>query len=74
MSIKDTIETIVQAYVEVTGNTKTVTWDESKPNGDLLRCLSATKQQKYGILPRTPLIEGIKKTIVSYKNKYYNYE
>lgn len=69
VSIKDTIETIVESYKEVTGKTKTIEWDETKPNGDLLRCLSSTKQTKYGVLPSTSLKQGIKDTIVSYMKK-----
>lgn len=63
VSIKDTIETLVDVYREVTGKTKNIVWDETKPNGDLLRCLSATKQEKYEILPKTSLREGLKKII-----------
>jgi GDP-L-fucose synthase len=63
VSIKDTIETIVEVYKELTGNDKNIVWDTSKPNGDLLRCLSSEKQRKYGILPNTTLKEGIKQTV-----------
>jgi GDP-L-fucose synthase len=66
VTIKETIETIVDLYKEHTGNTKAIEWDESKPNGDLLRCLSSTKQEKYNILPRTSLREGLKQVIEKY--------
>ncbi len=66
ITIKETVETIVDAYKEKTGKNKKIVWDESKPNGDLLRCLSDEKQKKYGILPTTSLKEGIKKIIDSY--------
>jgi len=66
VTIKETIETIVDLYKEHTGTTKEIVWDETKPNGDLLRCLSSTKQQKYGILPRTSLRDGLKKVIEAY--------
>jgi GDP-L-fucose synthase len=66
VTIKETIETIVNLYKEHTGKTKTIEWDESKPNGDLLRCLSSTKQEKYNILPKTSLREGLKQVIESY--------
>ena len=70
VTIKETIETIVEVYKEIKGTDKHIVWDETKPNGDLLRCLSATKQQKYDILPRTTLKDGLKLTILSYINRY----
>lgn len=66
VSIKETIETIVSTYSELTGQTKTVAWDTTKPNGDPVRCLSAERQMKYGILPKTTLAEGIKRTMIAY--------
>lgn len=69
VTIKETIETIVDLYKEHTGNTKTIVWDETKPNGDMLRCLSSEKQKKYGILPITSLREGLKQVIETYGAK-----
>jgi len=69
VTIKETIETIVDLYQEQTGKTKTIVWDETKPNGDMLRCLSSKKQKKYGILPTTTLREGLQKVIAAYGNK-----
>ena len=69
VSIKDTIEIIVQSYAEITGEVKNITWDVTKPNGDLLRCLGDSKQQKYRILPTTSIHDGIKKTVTSYIKK-----
>lgn len=67
ITIKETIETIIKSYKEITGKTKNILWDETKTNGDPIRCLSPDKQIKYGILPKTSLHDGIKKTIISYK-------
>ncbi len=69
VTIKETIEAIVSAYKELTGKDKFIQWDETKPNGDPVRCLSADKQIKYDILPRTTLQDGIKKTVEAYINK-----
>lgn len=69
VSIKETIETIVDLYKEQTGKTKTIVWDETKPNGDMLRCLSSEKQKKYGILPVTSLRDGLKKVVAAYGEK-----
>lgn len=71
VSIKDTIETLVDVYQEVTGITKNIVWDETKPNGDMLRCLSSEKQKQYDILPKTSLREGLKK-IIENKQKETN--
>ena len=65
VSIKETIETLVDVYKEVTGIKKNIIWDETKPNGDMLRCLSSIKQEKYSILPVTTLRDGLKKIIES---------
>lgn len=68
-SIKDTIETIVAEYQTITGKTKKIVWDTSKPNGDMIRRLDPEKQIKYGILPRTTLKEGIAKTLNYYHSQ-----
>jgi GDP-L-fucose synthase len=73
VSIKETIETMVEVYKEITGKEKNIIWDETKPNGDLLRCLSAIRQRKYNILPRTSLKEGLYHTIWHYR-KRNNYD
>jgi len=69
VTIKETIETIVEVYKEITGKEKTIVWDETKPNGDLLRCLSSGKQRQYDILPGTSLRNGLYQTISSYKER-----
>jgi GDP-L-fucose synthase len=69
VTIKETIETIVECYKEITGKTKVITWDSTKTNGDPIRCLGADKQKKYGILPQTTLKEGITKSIKEYKSR-----
>jgi GDP-L-fucose synthase len=69
VTIKETIETIVDCYKEISGVTKNIVWDETKMNGDPIRCLSPDRQIKYGILPKVTLREGIKETILSYKEK-----
>jgi len=63
VTIKETVETIVDLYSEITGKQKNIVWDSSKPNGDLLRCLSSVKQKHYGIIPTTSLREGLAQII-----------
>jgi GDP-L-fucose synthase len=69
ITIKETIETIVDCYKDLTGQTKNIVWDETKMNGDPVRCLSPARQIKYDILPRTSLREGLTQTILSYKKQ-----
>jgi GDP-L-fucose synthase len=69
VTIKETIETIASIYEEITGNAKNIVWDETKMNGDPIRCLSPERQIKYGILPNTALRDGLKQTILAYKKK-----
>jgi len=66
VSIKETIETIVDVYTEISGEERNIVWDETKMNGDPIRCLSSARQEKYDILPNTSLRDGIKKTITTY--------
>ena len=67
VSIKETIEAIIESYEEISGIKKNIVWDETKTNGDPVRCLSSDRQKKYGILPNTILKDGIKQTILAYQ-------
>ena len=69
VSIKETIEAIVDSYEELSGIKKTIVWDETKTNGDPVRCLNSDRQLKYQILPSTTLKNGIKQTIVAYQKQ-----
>jgi GDP-L-fucose synthase len=72
ISIKETINIIVNTYQEITGNTKYITWDDTKPNGDLIRCLCSERQKLYNVMPSTTLKSGIMQTITSYKERLEN--
>jgi GDP-L-fucose synthase len=72
ITIKETIETIIDCHKEISGETKNIVWDETKMNGDPIRCLSPERQIKYGILPQTTLREGIKQSILAYKERLNN--
>jgi GDP-L-fucose synthase len=54
VTIKETIETIVEAYKEISGIEKNIVWDETKTNGDAIRCLGSKKQTKYGMINAPP--------------------
>lgn len=71
VSIKETIDSILLVYKEISGRTKIVRWDTTKPNGDLIRRLSVTKQEKHGIIAQTSLIDGLRKTISHYHKRAY---
>ncbi len=66
ISIKQTIESIIDNYHALTGVRKQIVWDTTQTNGDPVRCLDKQKQILYDILPHTGLDEGIKQTIKSY--------
>lgn len=70
VTIKDTIELLVSEYKTLTGDNKVINWDPTKPNGDLLRRLDSTRQEKYGILPSTSLKEGLNKTLRYYADRH----
>ena len=65
ITIKETIETIVDLFYKNTSQAVDIIWDISKPNGDALRCLDSTQQHKYGILPTTSLRNGIERTLLA---------
>ena len=45
-----------------------ITWDITKPDGMLKKCMDVTNMHKSGFSPTIYLAEGIKKTIKEYKN------
>jgi GDP-L-fucose synthase len=63
VTIKETIETIVEEYYKLTGQQKKIEWDISKPNGDKIRLLDSQRQIKYNLLPKISLKEGIHKIL-----------
>ncbi len=50
-----------------TGYTGTISWDTTKPEGMLRKCLDVSKMEKNGYLPHITLEEGVRKTIQEYK-------
>lgn len=72
VSIKDMLNNMVEIYQSLTNQPKHIIWDETKTNGDPVRCLSSIKQQQYGILPQTTLKEGIRMTMKKYQESLKN--
>jgi GDP-L-fucose synthase len=67
-SIRDLAETIA----EVTGFTGEIVWDTSMPNGQPRRSLDASRAKAlFGFEARTPLREGIEKTVAWYRSSRY---
>jgi GDP-L-fucose synthase len=64
ISIRDLAELIAEA----TGFEGEIVWDESRPNGQPRRQLDVSKaEQLFGFRARTPLREGIAKTVAWYR-------
>ena len=64
ISIKD----LVNLVAELTGFKEKIIWDVSKPDGQPRRCLDTAKaKREFGFKAKTDLREGLKKTIMWYK-------
>jgi GDP-L-fucose synthase len=64
ISIKD-LALLIAKKINYQGS---ITWDETKPNGMLRKCMNIDNMKKEGFLPSIPLELGIDKVITSYKN------
>lgn len=63
------IKDLVNLIVELTGFKGKIIWDTTKPDGQPRRQLDTTKAQaEFGFKARTPLLEGLKKTIDFYRS------
>ena len=68
VSIKD----LVDMLIKISEKNVNVTWDTSKPNGDLRRLMDTTKQKDLKLLPKLGLEEALKITYIHYKNSITN--
>jgi GDP-L-fucose synthase len=67
ISIRDLAELVA----DVTGFEGEIVWDESKPNGQPRRQLDVSKaEQLFGFRARTPLREGLERTVAWYRSAY----
>jgi GDP-L-fucose synthase len=65
ISIRDLAELIA----DVTGFEGSIAWDTTKPNGQLRRSVDGTRaRQLFGFEARTPLREGIERTVAWYRS------
>jgi GDP-L-fucose synthase len=67
VSIKD----LVDMLIKISEKDINVTWDTSKPNGDLRRLMDTTKQKELNLLPKLGLEEALKITYIHYIKKQY---
>ena len=62
ISIKELVHLVGQEV----GYTGKVTWDNSKPDGMLRKCLDVSRMKAVGFTPKISLKEGIKQTVLEY--------
>jgi len=64
-----TIKKLVDLIAKLAGYKGTIAWDTSKPDGQPRRCLETRKaKEEFGFEAKTPLEEGLKKTIKWYES------
>ena len=61
------IKELAQLVAEKTGYQGNISWDLSKPDGMLKKCLDVSKLTELGYSPKISLPKGIEKTIQEYK-------
>ena len=63
------IRELAELVADVVGFEGTITWDASMPNGQPRRSIDATRAKElFGFEARTPLREGIERTVVWYRS------
>jgi GDP-L-fucose synthase len=65
-----TIKTMIENLISISGKDIEIKWDPTKPNGDLRRQMDITKQEKYGLLPKTSFKDALKKTYYYYTSQF----
>lgn len=63
-----TIKELAELIAGVTRFSGKISWDSSKPDGMLKKCMDVSNMLKSGFRPTITLLEGINKTIIEYKN------
>ncbi len=65
-----TIRDLTELVAKLSGFTGKIAWDPSKPDGQPRRCLDTQRaREKFGFVARTPLEEGLAKTIAWYEEQ-----
>ena len=66
--VEVSIKELVDKLIKISGKDINVTWDSTKPNGDLKRLMDITKQKELNLLPKTSLDNALEITYNYYKN------
>lgn len=67
-----TIRELAAMVAEKCGFEGKVSWDETRPNGMLKKCMDVNKMREAGFVPQINLAEGIEQTIREYKELKLN--
>ena len=63
------IRELAELIADVTGFEGSIAWDTTKPNGQLRRSVDGTRARElFGFEARTPLREGIERTVAWYRS------
>jgi GDP-L-fucose synthase len=62
-----TIKSLVETLIEISNKNLTISWDPTKPNGDLRRQMDTTKQKDLDLMPKTGFKKALKITYEHYK-------
>jgi nucleoside-diphosphate-sugar epimerase len=66
--VETSIAELARTVAELTDFTGEIVWDRSKPNGQPRRQLDATRAaERFGFRARTPLRDGLERTIAWYR-------
>jgi Rps23 Pro-64 3,4-dihydroxylase Tpa1-like proline 4-hydroxylase len=65
-----TIKSMIDNLIEISGKNIEVSWDTTKPNGDLRRQMDVTKQTSLGLLPKTKFKDALAKTYYYYLTQF----
>jgi GDP-L-fucose synthase len=65
-----TIKSMIEDLISISKKDISITWDSSKPNGDLRRQMDITRQEKYNLLPTTSFRQALEKTYYYYISQF----
>ena len=66
--VEVSIKEMIEELIKISGKDIAITWDTTKPNGDLRRLMDTTKQKENNIMPKHTFQEALKITYNYYKN------
>lgn len=66
------IKELAEEIKNITGYTGKITWDETKPDGQMIKIFDVSRLKDLGISCSTPLSAGLKKTYHWFENNFTN--